>query len=565
MDGRYTWGTRSRVRTSRRRLLAGAAAGGAAVALAACGGGSKEGGGGSSGAASTTGGAPAASADQQPVRGGTLTFAIAGDPPNFDMQANSTYMVNHLMAPVYNQLIQFDPAKGDEAPDTIIGDLASSWEQAGDGLTYTFKLNQGVAYHDGKPFSSADVKASLGRMMDPPKNVVSPRRDSLKVISAVETPDPATVVLKLSRPAPSLLPILAQGWMSIYAEKDIGDGFDFKLKTNGTGPFRLKEYLRGNRITYEANQSYFVKGQPYLGALTCFIIRDPSALVAAFQTGELLYTGLFSPSDVKSLEGSMKNRIVVQRKEGFGFSTINFGAGAPWRDERVRRAVSMSMDRESHIALVDEGEAKVGGYHSPSGIWALSEEELRAIPGYARVTDKVIADAKQLLAAAGVREGHDTTILTRQGQGNEKLSLSIKDSLAKVGIKANLQVLEDGPAYDALNARSFDLAPWGHAIALDDPDAIFAEFYIKDAPRNYSELSSPEVDDLFLKQSQTLDQKQRVALVKELQKKALPLFGKVILSWSLRRWVYSARVKNLTPHVGLYNNNRHAVTWVERT
>jgi peptide/nickel transport system substrate-binding protein len=501
---------------------------------------------------------------REPQRGGTITAQLGGDPPNFDLHANSTYLVNHAMAPVYNQLVQFDADNPNEGPETIVADLAKSWEQANGGLRYVFKLQEGVTYHDGKPFTSADVKASMERMQNPPRGVVSPRQDSLEVIDRIETPDATTVAFNLKRPAPSLMPILAQGWMAMYSAQDIGGGFDFKLRTNGTGPFKFKEYVRGNRLVLEANPQYFVKGQPYLAGVTFFVMTDAGARLAAFQSGESNFSTLFSVSETKSLESVLRERMVLDKRDGYGFNTINFGAGAPWRDERVRRAVSLGMDRESSIAVVEEGDGTIGGYHSPAGPWTLSDAEIRALPGYAQYSERIRAEAKQLLQAAGVRDGHQCTILTRRNQSSERLSLAIRDSMQKIGLDAKPLVLEDAAAYDALNNRNFDLAPWGHAIALDDPDAIFAEFYLTNSPRNYSELSSPEVDALFLKQSQTLDQKERVKLVKEMQQKAIPLFGKVIISWGLRRWARRSTVQNYTAHVGYYNNNRHASTWVER-
>lgn len=548
---------------SRRRLLGGAALGSAGAAfLAACGGSGDDAPSGSSAGGVAAPAGTAGAARKEPVRGGQLMFALGGDPPNLDMHANSTYLVNMSMAPIYNNLVQFDPAEAQELPDSIIGDLAKSWELSGDGLTYTFKLNEGVKFHDGKPFSSADVKATLERVAKPPSGVVSPRQDSLAVLDKVETPDAATAVVKLKQPAPSLMPILAQGWMSIYSAQDIGGGFDFNAKTNGTGPFTLKEYLRGNRVVMEANPGYFVQGQPYLASLTGFIMPNAGARVSAFQSGQINFTSLLTKSDITSLEPVLKDRMVIQRLNGYGFNTINFGHRDPWRDERVRRAISLAMNRQESIDLLYEGEGSLAGYMPGGGAWALSEAELTALPGYAPYSDKTVAEAKQLLSAAGVRSGMETTILTRRGKSYEDLSIFIKDNLTKVGIEAKPQVLEDAAAYDALNERAFDLAPWSHAIALDDPDAVFAEFYLSNSPRNYSGLGSKEVDELFAKQSQTLDQKARAPLVQELQKKALPLYGKVILAWSERRWTWWNKVENYTAHVGLYNNNRHADTWV---
>ena len=559
---------RMRAPTGRRRFLAGSVMAGTSAWLAACGGGGTKdsgtgGNSGPSGAVATLSpSGPATQAAEQPVKGGSLTTALGGDPPNLDMHANSTYLVNHAMAPAYNQLVRFDPADPDEKPTSIKPDLAKSWEQSSDGLKFSFKLNEGVTFHDGKPFSSADVKATLERMKNPPKGVVSPRQDSLAGIDKIETPDASTVVLTLKQPTPSLPLILAQGWMSMYSAKDIADNFDFKLKANGTGPFKLKEYVKGNKLTFDAFENYFVKGQPYLKDISYFIIRDTAQQAAQFQSGNLLFNTLFTPTDIKTLEKSMGSKMLVQRRNGFGFATINFGGNAPWRDERARRAVSLAMDRDAGIDLLAEGEAAVGGYMPSGGAWALTPEEVAALPGYAKYSDKTVAEAKALLSAAGVKDGHSINILTRQGKSFEDLSLFIADQLKRVGIIATPKVLEDAAAYEAINDRGFDMAPWSHAIALDDPDAVFSEFYTTTAPRNYSSLGSAEVDALFTKQSQTLNNADRVKLVKEMQKLAIPLYGKVILNWSLRRYVWNSRVRGYTGHVGLYNNNRHDGTWL---
>lgn len=562
-DSRYRPGRVAR--TGRRKFIGSAAMGSAALALAACGGGSnetKDGSPAASGSGSTA--LATAAAKKEPQRGGTFTFSIGGDPPNLDMQANSTYQVNWPMSPIFNQLVRFDPDVPLETTKSIVGDLAKSWEQSADGLQLTFKLNEGVTFHDGKPFGSADVKASLERVANPPKGVGSPRRDQLAPIDKIETPDAATVVLKLKRPSSALMLILAQGWMSIYSAADMAAEFDFKTKTNGTGPYKLKDWLRGNRLTYEPNPNYFVKGVPYVKGMTCYIIPDDGTRVAQFQAGELLFDSRFLPSNLKSLESTLGKKITVQRTPSIGFNTLNFGPKAPWRDERVRRAVSLVIDRQDAIALLVEGEGDVGTYMTAKGAWALSEQELKEIPGYGPYSDKAVADAKALLSAAGVQPGHETTLLTRQGADFERLTLLVIDSLKKIGINGKPRVLETASSYPDLDNRNFDLAPWAHATALDDPDAIYPEFYLTKSPRNYSDIGSAEVDDLFTKQGLTLDPAERLKIVKQMDMKAAALYSKVILNWTTRRWAWWNSVQNYTAHIGIYNNMRFAEVWLEQ-
>jgi peptide/nickel transport system substrate-binding protein len=561
------WARSGRRRVSRRVVLRGAAAGAAGIAAAAlvgCGADEEEGAGPASPATpagtspAVTGGQPSAAKS-----GGTLNYLIGGDPPNLDHHANSTYLVNHAINEGYNQLLQMDPAVADEAPTAVIPDLAESWEIADDGMTYTFSLVKNAKYHDGTAFTSEDVEASMDRVKNPPSGVPSPRQGQIEPIETIETPDAHTVVFKLNRPMSSLslLPILAQGWMSIYSAKDIAADFDFSKGINGTGPFRFKEYQRGNRVVWEKNADYHVEGRPYLDGITVFVIPDSSTRLANFQSGALHVSDLLSVKDSETMQRELGDKVTLHNIPGYGFSTINFGQRDPWFDERVRQAISMAHNRDDFVKIVQQGEGRMGGYLSPGGFWALTEEETLELPGYERYSEATVSEARKLLDAAGVADGFETTILTRNI--SENLSLFIQDQLAKVGIKATPQVLESAAAYDALNQRNFDLAPWGHAYAVDDPDAVFAEFYITDAPRNYSEISTPGIDDLFLKQSMEQDQEQRQEMVRELQRIALPKGGKVILGWSNRRGGAWNQVKDWLLHSSNYNNQRWENVWLD--
>ncbi len=174
-----------------------------------------------------------------------------------------------------------------------------------------------------------------------------------------------------------------------------------------------------------------------------------------------------------------------------------------------------------------------------------------------------VADAKKLLDAAGVKDGLNVTILVRK-DAYEDLCLFTGDQLAKFGMKAKQDIVETATAYDRMAKRDFDLTPWGHGVSLDDPDALWAEFYIKGAPRNYSELSTPEIEAAYLKQSTELDPAKRKELVKDLQKVSLPALGKSVYYWSMAQAIYYKSVQNWSQHVGTqnYNNNKFQDIWL---
>ena len=499
-----------------------------------------------------------------PKSGGRVARASSADPPSFDQHGQSSTVSNLPSSPMFNTLVQFDPTKSDEKSTDIIPDLADSWQITPDGLTYTFKLKQGVKFHDGTPFVAGDVKVSLERQITPPKGLVPPRQDQLKVIKTIETPDDFTLKMTMNRPTSplSMLPILGQGWMMIMSQKDAKDEkYDWKNKANGTGPYRDMKYERGVKVTMERNKEYHVKGRPYLDGLDIFIMPQTSSREAALQAGQIQINAM-SAGAAEALKKAIGEKATYSKRSSLGFQVLNFNTSkAPWNDERVRRAVNLGISKDEAIKVVGKGEGVIGGYLLPGGDWALPEADVRKIPGYEQQGPNSVADAKKLLDAAGVKDGLNVTILVRTAF-YEDLCLFTGDQLAKLGMKAKQDPVETAIAYDRINKRDFDLVPWGHGVSLDDPDALWAEFYIKGAPRNYSELSTPEIEAAFLKQTVELDPAKRKALVADLQKASLPALGKSIFYWSLAQAAVYKQVQGYIPHVSSYNNQKFQDVWL---
>src|SRR5262249_35860832 len=171
-----------------------------------------------------------ARAADTPRRGGILLAAIAADAPSLDPHQEETFATLHLVAPCYSTLLQIDPYSYPK----IIGDLATEWKIAPDGLTYTFKLRSGVRFHDGSPLTSADVKATYDKIVFPPAGVRSIRRNTYAAVTSIETPDAATIVFKLKHPSASLLANLASPWNVVYPKKYLDKDPNY-FKTNILG------------------------------------------------------------------------------------------------------------------------------------------------------------------------------------------------------------------------------------------------------------------------------------------------------------------------------------------
>src|SRR5262245_12033506 len=149
---------------------------------------------------------------EAPKRGGILNFSVVAEPPNYDCHGSTTFALIHPIAPHYSLLVRFD---GKDYPK-VQPDLASSWTVAPDGMTYTFKIRSGVKFHDGSPLTSADIKASYERIIEPPQGVISIRKAYYADL-IVQAPDPTTVVFKLKNPMAGVLEALASPYNCIYS------------------------------------------------------------------------------------------------------------------------------------------------------------------------------------------------------------------------------------------------------------------------------------------------------------------------------------------------------------
>ena len=567
-DSNY-WRRLSSDPVSRRTVLRGAAVGSTAVVAAAligCGSTPATpatpatGGGGASAAAGT--GATAA----QPKTGGRLAILLSNDPSTFDMHTQTSINTNYPGCPVYNQLVQLDPAIGNEKPDGIKPDLAEKWEIAPDGMTYTFSLVKNAKFHDGTPFTSEDAKASLERNQNPPKGVTAVRKLQFAAVKSFETPDPATLVIKLSRPVSrlSFLPILGQGFMSIYSKKDIDANFDFKGKMNGTGPFRLKEFLKGNRVAYDKNKDYFVKDRPYMDGMDIFIIPDDSTALANAQSGALDINNRANAANLEKMKQVMGEKGTYQSVGAYKINGFSMnGRQAPWSDDRVRLAITLVVDRSAALKVLEQGDGELGGLLPPAGQWALPAKDLAEVQGYQPYSDANLAEAKKLIAAAGVPNRFKVPLLTRDEAAYRSNSIFMAEQLAKLGWEAKPDIVTAGENSQRESKGEFGLEASSNTISLDDPDAVIAERFLTTSPGNLTGIGSKAIDDAYNAQSAEQDQAKRLEMVRSLQKMILAQHGQIVYYWYRRHAIINRRVKNYTLHTSNLNNNRYQDVWLD--
>jgi peptide/nickel transport system substrate-binding protein len=508
---------------------------------------------------------------QAPKYGGVLTIHPLTAPPSLSPHEESTIATVEQVSACYSNLVYFDPTKKQESLDTIIPELAEKWSWQDNYRNLVFMLRRDVKWHDGKPFTSKDVKHTFDMVRGAPdadgKLRINPRKLWYDNVEHIEAADPYTVVFRLKRPQPSLLLLLASGYSPIYpAHVQLAD---LKSACVGTGPFKLKEYRPGEFVEYVRNPDYFVKGRPYLDGVKWIHIKDRSTQIAALQAGQLEAAGRgWNKSNMEAAKKGKPDLVVLEGDSNVNDNVLVNFKRAPLNDPRVRRAVNLALDRKSYLVGPRQGAATFGGAMQPrpTGIWGLPTAEVSKLPGMGDPT-KQKAEAKKLLAEAGYGPSHPMklTVSTRALAIYVDTASWMVDQLRQVGIDAVLEQIETGVWHPKMTRLDFQVALNLTGTAVDDPDAMLFENYRCGSQRNFSGYCSEEIDRLMVEQSQTLDRAKRVALVNEIDRKLQQEGARPILGWGKHWAVHQPRVKGFAHHDNsIFNASRFQDVWLDK-
>ncbi len=514
---------------------------------------------------------PAAWPATEPKYGGVLNATLSEPPPSLSIHEEATVAAVWPMMPCYNNLVLFNPLKKQESVDTIIGELAEKWAWQDAGKTLVFHLRRGVKWHDGQPFSSKDVKHTFDVVREAPeasgKLRVNPRKLWYENLVYIEAPDPDTVIFRLKRPQPSLLLMLASGYSPIYPAHVPPP--ELRTRCVGTGPFKLKEYRAGEYLELAKNPDYMIKGRPYLDGIRSVIIRERGTRYSAIQAGrqDIAYPLEVAKTIAESVKQAVPRMVLVETSTNVNdHILVNFRRPL-FQDPKVRRAVSLAIDRKAYILAGRQGAAVPGGVMLPKpyGVWGLPEKEQAKLPGFGDAARNK-AEAKGLLSEAGYGPGKPLklTVSTRAISYYVDIASFIIDQLRQVGIEATLEQVETGVWHAKLTRREYDTAVNLTGIGPDDPDANLFENFKCGSPRNYSEYCNPEVDRLIEEQSQTLDPAKRLKLVHDLDTRLQLEGARLLLGWSKEYYLMWPYVKNLVPHQSVYNYGRMQEVWLDK-
>jgi peptide/nickel transport system substrate-binding protein len=506
-----------------------------------------------------------------PRAGGILNATLIESPPSFSIHDEATIGATWPVMPCYNNLVWFDPLKKQESPDTIIPELAEKWAWQDGGKSLVFFLRKDVKWHDGQLFTSKDVKYTFDTVREAPeitvKLRVNPRKLWYENIESMEATDPQTVIFRLKRPQPSLLLMLASGYSPIYPSHV--PLAELRTKCVGTGPFKLKEVRPGELIEYTKNPDYFVKGRPYLDGIRYTIIKDRATRYAAIQAGrqDLPYPLEIAKTLAESVKQAAPHLVLIDSPTNV-YDSVFVNLTRPlFKDSKIRAAINLAVDRQGYVQAGRQGAAIIGGVMLPRpyGVWGLSEAEQRKIPGFGDPT-KQKAEARKLLAEAGYgpSKPFKITVSTRAVPSYVDITSYVIDQLKQVGIEATMEQVETGIWHAKMTRHEFELAVDQTGIGPDDPDAKLYENFKCASPRNYSGYCSEEVDAMIDKQSETTDQKKRVQLVQEIDKRLQLEGARFMLGHSKEYYLMQPYVKNLIPHQSVYNFGRMQEVWLDK-
>ncbi len=423
--------------------------------------------------------------------------------------------------------------------------LAKSWDISPDGLTYTFKLQSGVKFHDGEAFDSTAAKFALDRARG--KDSVNPQKRFFVSIASIETPDAETLVLHLSSPTGSLI-----YWLGWPASIMVGpkSAADDKTTPVGTGPFKFSTWAKGDHVELVKNVDYWNKdGAAKLEKVTFRFINDPQAQAAALKSGDLdAFPEFAAPELMSSFDGDARLATKVGNTELKVVAGMN-NARKPFDDKRVRQALMMAIDRQTVIDGAWSGlGTAIGSHYTPND------------PGYQDMTGVLpynVEKAKALLTEAGYPNGFTFTIKSPQMAYAPRSAQVMQAMLAEIGVTVNIEPTEFPAKWvkDVMTSRDYDMTIVAHAEPMD------IDIYSRDP--YYFNYKNPAFNDLMKKVQETADPSEQAKIYGEAQKILAEDVPALYLFVMPKLGVWDKKLKGLWENEPIPSNVLSNVSWDE--
>jgi peptide/nickel transport system substrate-binding protein len=461
--------------------------------------------------------APAAVAPAPGAGARIITMAMDADPVSFDCHVQTNFSSAQGSEHFYESLTAFDDKLA------VVPSLAASWEQAKDGLSWTFQLDPNAKFHDGSPVTAEDVKWTTDRLLSPDIKS-SWAQNWYSQLKGATVVDQRTVRIELKGPSPLLPAVYASLRGATMYPKDGDKKFNIKTQAIGTGPYKLKEFVPADRVVYERNPDYRLKDLPKNDGIFGKIMLDEDARIAAVRSGTVDFAQI-SPEGAQKLAGVKGYQILNSPRAWVANVALPYQHFPQFKDSRVRKAFSLAIDREEMIKKSLFGAGSLSGNVPTSfGDWALPQEDLKTI------LKRDVDQAKKLLADAGFPNGRGFPKLmmhTSAAPYPDFLSNSIimQQNLKDVGIETEIQQMEWG-AYVALSGKGDHHLGFSASTFFPDPDLyLWPQAHSKslNATRGYRHYDQETLDKLLdqLRTDASLSREGRRDLARKIDKMVL--------------------------------------------
>ncbi len=512
----------SRHHVSRREFLACAAVGATALVVA------------DHGRASAAAVSPypdwIASSTKTPKRGGVLTRASAWDPPVLDPRLTQSIGLFQFAGLTSSRLVRYAfPEEATGTNDlTIKGDLAESWQSSADYRTWTFKLRQGVKWHNLPPLNGRELVAADVKYCFEAYAKEGVQSFNFREIEGMETPDKYTLRVHLHTPNVLFPQNVAESVTVIFSREVLEQDGDLKKRLIGTGPYILKEHTRKVRVVLARNPDYFDKGRPYVDEYIILSTPDMATRIAAFRTGQSDILQVASLGEVEVVRKTNPAAVVQEYKNvlaPFGLALAQ--DKPPFNDIRVRRAMSMAIDRQKQVDTVFEGHG-IPGWGVP---YVYYQDKMPTLAQLGPWSQYRPAEAKKLLAEAGHPSGFETTIFYYEywPQMTSQVQLVQQDLKKNLNINVKITKLDYTTYYGRYVENKWDGMSWGfqsgHAVGLDERTY---QYLHSKSTKNFFRVNDPVIDELTTKLRLTPDRAEQRVITKKIVDRE---FDQVLRMW----------------------------------
>ena len=507
-----------------------------------------------------------------PKRGGILR--VRGlDPPHFDPHLTLNVRTNATLSFAYSTLVRYKVG-ADVPPGTFIVEphLAERWEQP-DDTTYVFHLRQGITWHNkppvnGRELVAEDVKFTFDRFRAEPAN---PLRFTLESVERIEVVDRYTVKFLLTEPFVWLVNVLANPYSTWIIAPEVVQHFgDLKQPESviGTGPFLLERYEPNVKTVFKRHPHYFLTDRPSVDGVEWLVLDDPSAALAMYRTGQLdcgpAAQWSVRQQDLDALKQSHPNLVYQDYLSTVTASVLYVRNDLPpFNDVRVRRALSMAIDRQGIIEAVYLRGAPTPAIARGATQWSLPIDQLGEGARYYQYDPK---EARRLLAEAGLAKGLKTSLATTNGYGPDLLDVVqlVQRNLKDVGIEAAMKVQEYGAYMATTFLGKYEAMAMGPLSNTWDPDTVLYGMYAPDQPRNSGHVNDPTLTAMLKEERRTKDLETRKQLIFDIQRYVAAQQYYVYTVSSMVTGTWQPYVKNYAPNTTFDYGGRAAALWLER-